>query len=207
MSPSPSKPRLVLASTSPRRRALLTEAGIAHIAISPGVDDGELQPGNVPPPSWVMALAHLKASAGLRELGPSGAVPSLVLGADTLCVCDGALVGQPRNAAHAGEIIRRFLNREHEVLSGVALLHPDGRRAAIFFDRAVVHVGHIADPAIDAYLASHAWKGKAGAYNLTERLEAGWPITFKGDPTTIVGLPMQRLRRELARLLPQEAVA
>jgi septum formation protein len=53
--------------------------------------------------------------------------------------------------------------------------------------------GDVDDDAIDEYVASGQWRGKAGGYNLEERLEAGWPIECEGDPTTVMGLPMRRL--------------
>ncbi len=64
-------PRLHLASTSPRRRELLTTAGILHDAANPGLDDAQLAPGSVDPERWVMALAYLKASSALRTPGKS----------------------------------------------------------------------------------------------------------------------------------------
>ena len=70
----------------------------------------------------------------------------------------------------------------------------------MFVDTATVTVGDIPGREVNAYVNSGQWRGKAGAYNLDERLEAGWPITFSGDPTTIVGLPMRRLLPLLERL-------
>jgi predicted house-cleaning NTP pyrophosphatase (Maf/HAM1 superfamily) len=61
-----------------------------------------------------------------------------------------------------------------------------------------VRVGHIPDLEIEWYLASGQWRGKAGAYNLSERLTAGWPIEYDGDPGTIMGLPMRKLTGRLA---------
>jgi septum formation protein len=72
----------------------------------------------------------------------------------------------------------------------------------MFTDRATVRLGRIAPPEIDGYVASGQWRGKAGAYNLAERLEAGWPITYEGDPGTIMGLPMRRLAPLLRRFAP-----
>ncbi|MBX3363425.1 MAG: Maf family protein [Phycisphaeraceae bacterium] len=209
-SPDCPAPVLVLASTSPRRRQLLTEAGIAHIAISPGIDDAVLAPGRVHVAAWVAALAYLKARAGaLRMAGdecvppadsrPSIGATTLVLGADTLCVQDGVIIGQARDENQARRILQGFSGRRHEVITGVALVRPDGERVTMFVDRASVDMGVLTARDIENYLAGGAWRGKAGAYNLTERLEAGWPIRFDGDPTTIVGLPMLRLRAFLER--------
>jgi predicted house-cleaning NTP pyrophosphatase (Maf/HAM1 superfamily) len=61
-------------------------------------------------------------------------------------------------------------------------------------------MGDVSDGVIDAYVASGAWQGKAGGYNLNERLEAGWPLEFFGDPSTIMGLPMRAILAALRRL-------
>jgi septum formation protein len=193
--------RLLLASSSPRRRLLLEQAGFGFAQGDPSVDDGVLVPGEVTPQQWVASLAFLKASAGielLHELDPDD--HWLVLGADTLVVHDGLLVGQPRDGDHAGEIIRALAGGPHEVHTGVAVLDPRRGERYLFVDSATVTVGDIPGREINTYVNSGQWRGKAGAYNLNERLDAGWPITYEGDPTTIVGLPMLRLIPLLGRL-------
>lgn len=189
-------PRVLLASKSPRRRLLLQEAGIEHGVVESGVDDGQLAPGPVPAGQWVAALAYLKAAAAAAKLG--GGEPAIVLGADTVVVDDGEIIGQPRDAADAERILRRLVGGEHEVVTGVALLDPETGLRDLMVDRAQVQVGEVSDAAIADYLASGRWRGKAGAYNLSERLEAGWPIRFQGDPGTIMGLPIRRLPERLA---------
>ena len=77
----------------------------------------------------------------------------------------------------------------------------------LFADTARVRVGALPDALLEEYLASGLWRGKAGAYNLTERVEAGWPLEWDGDPGTIVGLPIERLRPLLERLLSEGASA
>lgn len=189
-------PPLLLASTSPRRRELLAEAGVSHVARSPGVDDADLRPGDVSPAQWVAALSYLKARAGIEA--SADIEPGVVLAADTICVLGDRIIGQPRDAADAQAIIRSFEGCAHEVMTGVTILDARSGARDLFVDRATVWVGEIGDESIETYIASGEWKGKAGAYNLTERLAAGWPIRFEGDPTTIVGLPMRRLLQRLA---------
>lgn len=195
-------PRLVLASRSPRRRSLLEEAGIAHEVIDPTVDDGELDAGVVSPRDWVAALAYLKARSGataLRDAEPAGTPeePCYVLGADTVCVRSEEVVGKPRDRAHAERMLRSFMGGTHMVLTGVALVCPTTRRREVFVDEASVTWGVVGEVELRDYLESGAWEGKAGAYNLFDRVDAGWPITHDGDATTVVGLPMEMLRGRL----------
>lgn len=192
--PSVRDRRLVLASKSPRRRELLTQAGFAFTISTRSIDDGGMRSGRVSPEHWVMALAYLKAVGGAAPEMED----ALVLGADTICIApDGSLVGQPRDAAHAREILRSFVDVPHGVVTGVALFDPATGERELFFDRADVTWGSVTDAEIDAYVASEEWRGKAGAYNLRERLDAGWPIQFEGDATSIMGLPMERLPARL----------
>jgi septum formation protein len=182
----------------------MDEHGLDHDAMHPGVDDGLLEPGQVPPEQWVKALAYYKARAGARLLALA-AEPRLVIAADTTCVLGDRVIGQPADADDADAMIRSFVDAEHEVLTGVAIL-PAGPGASrnpnrvIFAERARVHLGSLSDDKIHAYVTSGGWRGKAGGYNLSERLEAGWPIRFTGDVSTIVGLPMRPLLDRLERM-------
>jgi len=199
-------PRIVLASRSPRRRSLLAEAGIAHEAAAPEFDDAGLRPGAVTPEQWVASLAYLKAWALAR--GVAAEIATLVIGADTACVVDDELIGTPVDRAGAEAMLRRFTGRTHDVVTGVAVIETDTGRRHLFAERASVAVGAIHETDLAQYLDSGEWAGKAGAYNLSERVVAGWPITFERDPTAIMGLPMESLRavlRKIARLRQRAA--
>ena len=189
--PDADQPRLILASRSPRRRAMLDDAGIAF-EVAEGVDDGGLLPGSVDAEHWVAALAFLKAWSVARDLEES----AVVLGADTVCAADGTLLGKPADAADARAMLGSFIGGTHQVLTGVALVTPDGRRELIG-DAADVTWGQLDETAIDRYIDSGDWQDKAGAYNLAERQADGWPSECAGDPTTVMGLPMQRLPARL----------
>ncbi len=201
--------RLVLASQSPRRRQLLTDAGLAHEAVHPGVDDGQLAApsagAHVAPEHWAAALAFLKASAAAEHVRTDDADPrpTVLIAADTIVVHRGTVIGQPKDAADARRILERLDDDTHDVVTGVALLDPRTHRRDLFADRAVVTVGRVGKDRIDEYLATGLWQGKAGAYNLSERLDAGWPITFTGDPGTIMGLPVGLLKARLELFLAE----
>ncbi|RMH28491.1 MAG: Maf-like protein [Planctomycetota bacterium] len=187
---------LTLASTSPRRRQLLEEASIPHDVRPSGIDDGRLTPGRCTPAEWVTALAYLKAAATARQSDLADG--TLVLGADTVCVHDGRILGQPRDEDDAERMLRTMADTTHEVFTGVALICPRTRRRRMFPDRSVVTVGALTDTQIADYLATGLWRGKAGAYNIAERLDAGWPITFEGTMDSIMGLPIERARQSAA---------
>lgn len=200
-----------LASRSPRRLQLLMEARFNVVLIPPDIDDSNYKPADESPPAWVVSLAYVKAMRGIelirkQQLRTDNARPGAtraktpeavagtVLGADTVCVVDGEMLGQPMHADDARRMLRRIRNATHQTTTGVCLMSLSDDRRQSFFDSATVRVGNVSDDQIERYVASGEWKGKAGAYNLGERLAAGWPIDVQGDPTTVMGLPMQRLK-------------
>lgn len=211
--PNPTHPTnlgltILLASKSPRRRELLTQAGIPHEIIQANIDDADLRPGpDTDPRRWVAALAYLKAAAAKASIQPtpettnSTTQTKIILGSDTIVVSDSKIIGQPRDADDAITILRRLNGGTHRVLTGVAFLDTNTNRRHLFTDEAEVNFGPIQDTHLTDYVATNSWKGKAGAYNLKERIQAGWNITYTGDPATIMGLPIQRLSTELARFI------
>lgn len=149
---------------------------------------------------WTIHLATIKAAGAVAGLKDRSTHVGLVLGADTVVVLGDEVIGQPRDRDDARRIIVQLCDRPHEVVTGVAIFDLNGTTAPAhtYAERATVNVGSIPADEIEAYLETGAWQGKAGAYNLSERIEAGWPITHDGDPACIMGLPMISLARILA---------
>ncbi|MFO0861524.1 MAG: Maf family protein [Phycisphaerales bacterium] len=200
-------PLIWLASRSPRRRQLLTEAGIRHIAEHPGIEDSELETTGRRPEQWVASLAYLKAMAGAAAARIRLWEESvLVLGSDTACVQDGRMIGTPCSAEEAGAMLRSFRSATHRVVTGVALVGLDRdefgvpRLRTLCTCEADVRWGDVGEDEIERYLASNAWQGKAGAYNLRERVEAGWPIEIRGGEDTVMGLPIEAVRKKVRAL-------
>lgn len=195
---------LILASRSPQRARLLRDANYAFIQADPPFADPPQpeHPESGPPDARATAaeLAGLKALS-LRETGLLAGHPGgVILAADTICVgVDGRMIGQPPDRAAAEAMIRGFLNRRHDVVTGVALLGAGDLQPERFAVSASVNMGHVDDGALREYLDSQQWRGKAGGYNLFDRQKAGWPITVEGDATTVVGLPMEALNLALRR--------
>jgi septum formation protein len=147
-----------------------------------------------------MALAYIKARSVADALRGRGAVDGTVLGADTVCVHGGQVFGQPRDAVEARRMLRTMRNGTHEAITGLCLLPLRTVGRWLIVDRTVVRWGRVGDDTIERYVTSGQWRGKAGGYNLIERLEDGWPITCQGDPHTVMGLPMSRLAAWLGPL-------
>lgn len=185
----------MLASQSPRRHALLSAAGVAFEAFAPTLEDSDLARGQVHPRAWAAALAYVKAHSVVRRLVElmQERQGVMVLGADTMVVHAGALLGKVETPEAARDMLRRLRGGAHEVVTGVAIVDAFSGERRLLTDVAAVTVGTVRDEQIDEYVASGDWRGKAGAYNLDERVRAGWPLACRGDPGTVMGLPMQRL--------------
>ena len=187
---------LILASASPRRTALLREAGIAHEIDPCDLPEPRQRPRDLPPPGWAMALAYFKA----RRV--AGRHPRrTVLGADTIVVCAGRVLGKPADADEARAMLELQAREPADVWTGVALVRRSGAVATRRLLAVRTRVWMRDDPAArEAYLASGDWAGKAGAYGiqnvgdvLVERIE--------GSFSNVVGLPLERLRELLTAWL------
>jgi septum formation protein len=131
--PSVQGPRLILASTSPRRRALLAQAGLSFEAIDPGVEDADLtRASSSSVAQWACSLSYLKALGGARWVreqhrlpshqAPSPA-PAVILGADTLVELDAQPLSKPTSEQDARAMISAMAGRAHDVVTGVSIIH------------------------------------------------------------------------------------
>ena len=191
--------KLILASGSPRRRELLTLAGISF----------EVRPCNDPeetaadtPVHTVLDLSSHKAHAVFDVIaGESDENDFAVLGADTIVVIDNEIIGKPVEDEDARQILKKLSGRTHEVFTGVCILvRKNGKtREKTFYERTAVTMYPITDAELDAYLASGEHMDKAGAYAI-QGLAVKFVRKVTGDYSNIVGLPIARVYHELSKL-------
>lgn len=174
---------LVLASTSPARRALLDGLGLPWRAVSPGVD--EAVPGALTVQQQVALLAERKARAVLAQ-----APQALVIGADQLASLDGQPLGKPADEAAARAQLESLRGRSHRLYTAVCVAGPGFLGSEV--DVATLTVGPLSDAEVAGYVATGEWQGCAGAYRIEGRGQALF-TRIEGDRTAIQGLPMPRL--------------
>ena len=184
---------LVLASRSPRRRALLERLGLAF-EVRPGEAE-EVWPAGLAPAEAVERLALEKASEGAEQ--PEQPPGALTLGADTVVVLHGDVLGKPRDAADAARMLRRLSGATHTVYTGLALVHPASGRAATAHEATAVTFAPLSDAEIARYVATGAPLDKAGAYGIQDDHGALFVARVEGDYYNVVGLPLHRLYRLL----------
>ena len=177
---------LVLASTSPQRKAILEQLRIPFDVVAPSYDE---EPGGDP-------VEHAAGKA--RSVHCDGRP---VLGVDTVVVCDGDVIGKPKDAAEASHMLARLGGRSHDVVSGLCLrtetweeLHSEATRVTF---RA------LSTRERDRYVDSGEWQGRAGAYAI-QGIGASLVERVDGDYPNVVGLPVALLVRLLAARFPGE---
>jgi septum formation protein len=181
---------VVLASASPRRRALLEAAGIPFRVQAPDIE--EVDPGRGDPHAVALRNAVAKAAAVEGEA---------VLGADTVVACGDRLLGKPRDAADARRILGVLSATTHRVVTAVVLRHRGAVRARTVETR--VTMRRLTPAEIEAYVASGEAMGKAGAYAIQETADR-FVTGLDGPFDNVVGLPVDAVRDLLreAGLLP-----
>ncbi|MCC2638164.1 MAG: Maf-like protein [Moraxellaceae bacterium] len=181
-------PPLYLASTSPRRRELLAQLGLAFTVLEVAVDEST-RPGETPA-DYVRRLAREKAAAGLRQAGEG-----VVIAADTSVVADGIVLGKPASFDEALAMWTRLAGREHEVLTGLAVGNARHVAAQVVATR--VRFRDIAEAEMRAYWASGEPQDKAGGYAI-QGLGAVFVTGINGSYSNVVGLPLAETAAMLA---------
>ena len=182
-------PTLFLASASPRRRELLTQIGVPFTQINAPIDETPLPCEAAG--AYVARLAAAKAAAGWAH----ASTPGVVLGADTVVVLDGRILGKPQDRDHALSMLADLSGRTHQVITAVALT--DGERHGTLSVATDVQFRTI-DPAEAArYWATGEPVGKAGGYAV-QGLGAVFVERLAGSYSTVVGLPLFETARLLA---------
>ncbi|MBK7857324.1 MAG: septum formation protein Maf [Archangiaceae bacterium] len=178
---------LVLASTSPARRALLTALGLPFRAETPGVE--EVVPPGTSTRAAVTMLAERKARAVLGRWPTA-----LVIGSDQLVDLDGQALGKPLDRGAARTQLESLSGRSHEILTGVCVVGPGFFACDV--DAAQLTLFPLKADELDRYLRLGEWEGCAGGYRIEGRGQALFSA-IAGDRTSVQGLPMPLLIRLL----------
>lgn len=179
---------LLLASSSPRRKALLTQVGLPFRAVASGIRE-DLSEGG--PAQNARALAEKKAREGF-----TASRGNWVLGADTMVVLDDTVLGKPESVEEASLMLSRLSGREHRVVTGFCILDPAGQRVHSEAVVTRVTMKTLTEGEIKGYVASGEPYGKAGGYAV-QGLGAFMVESIAGSYTNVVGLPLCALVKAL----------
>lgn len=193
---------IILASSSPQRKALLAEAGYEFETRAPS-DSAEYGIcSNCGPAELVVDLATRKAADVARQLDCDSDVTdrALVIACDTVAECDGVILGKPRDEDDARTMLQWLRGKRHRVYSGLCLWPLNGESAnggpQTRLAQSELVMDNLSCEAIDEYLDTGLWRGKAGAFGLQDR--PGWLTVISGSHSNVIGLPMELLAEMIA---------
>jgi septum formation protein len=184
------RPKLILASRSPRRRELLQEAGYRFEVRMPAeTTEGGLRPGETPA-ELVARLAYQKAAHVVGQVAEGW-----ILGCDTVVECEGRILGKPADREDARQMLCALSGRLQRVLTGLCLWPLPHGRPQIRVATTTLRMDPLSAAQLEEYLASGQWEGKAGAFGYQDRL--GWVHVLQGSASNVVGLPLELLAEML----------
>ncbi len=186
---------LLLASSSPQRRAILDQLGLPYRAVEPAYEELPLPVGAID-----LVRTHAQGKARSVERGDGDGA---VLGVDTAVVIDGDVLGKPVDAEHARAMLGRLAGRDHTVASGLTLRL--GAFETTTHATTVVRFRALDGRAIERYVALGEWRGRAGGYAIQGR-GAALVESVEGDYLNVVGLPVARLLSVLLEHFPADTV-
>lgn len=185
--------KLILASASERRAEILRRAGIPFTILPSAVDETPVLG------ETAHALVERLARAKAERVASRVAGPAIVIGADTVVLLDGHMLGKPRTDEEARRMLEQLSGRTHSVITGVALIRISDARRLSFIETTQVHFSKLSDDHITRYLSSGEPFDKAGAYAIQGRAGRYIP-SIEGCYFNVVGLPLARLQQSLTEL-------
>jgi septum formation protein len=184
---------IILASQSPRRSALLAEAGIPFEAVAPRYEEPATGGLHVNPAAFAQSVSYYKA-ASLADDYPD----RFILGADTVVAVGNHMFGKPADVNDARDILTALMGVTQQVITGVTLLHAASDRRLIAHDITNVTMRKMSPEELDTYLAGGDWEGKAGAYGIQGEADR-FVEKCEGSYSNVVGLPVELVKRMLRK--------
>ena len=191
---------LILASSSPRRRQLLSQAGFAFRVVTPQLLEDSSPAFGHSAVDRARALALAKARSVALNFSQA-----LVLGADTLVALGDRVIGKARDRQHARQILTILSGTTHQVITALALISTSDGRTLVEHDTTSLTMAQLSAEQIDHYLRTGPWQGKAGAYALQE--DDAFISKVHGSFSNVVGLPLELFERMLRELLPNHILS
>jgi len=185
---------IILASASPRRRQLMSEAGYEFIVVLPEVDESTFTTNDADPVEYAKLLALAKAKS-VTQKHPD----SFVIGADTIVNFQGRIIGKAADAEEAGEITKKLFSAPHKVITGIAIVRLSDGTELVRSDSTTVYPRKMTPEQISDHIKGGSWQDKAGAYAIQETGDE-FVEKIEGSLTNVMGLPMELMESLLAEL-------
>lgn len=186
--------KLILASNSPRRKEILSKFGYEFTAVKSGYEENEIL---AEPKTLVKTFAEKKAESVFNALTETEKQNSVVLGADTVVVLDGEILGKPKNSAAAENMLKSLSGKTHFVLTGYAVISAKETVSGVV--KTEVIFNDLSEKLIKDYVDTGSPLDKAGAYGIQD----GFPLvsSYSGSLYNVIGLPIEELKPILKKFL------
>ena len=193
--------KLILASCSPRRRELIKYLGVPYQCISVEADESCFSKDPAVAVCEISSKKAIAAINGAMELEKD----QVIIGADTIVVCDGMILGKPKDEANAREMLKSLSGRTHQVYTGITLLYKQNGKLCqkAFSECTDVEFEKLTNREIDEYIAVDEYKDKAGSYAI-QGVFSAHVKGIKGDYNNVVGFPVARLYKELKTIFGED---
>ncbi|RYD98196.1 MAG: septum formation protein Maf [Sphingobacteriales bacterium] len=187
--------KLILASQSPRRKQLLTDAALEFELVIVPTD--ESYPDHLTRAEIPEFIAEEKALTVYQQLTTEGKLneETVILAADTIVLLQDKVIGKPKDAADAHQILRSLSGQTHEVITGVCIMN--STRKEIFHSLTKVHFNELSAAQIDYYISRYQPFDKAGAYAIQEWIGLIGISAIEGDLYNVIGLPVNKVVKAL----------
>jgi septum formation protein len=182
---------LVLASSSPRRRQLLSQWGYQFTVVPPR-ESAESTVAHAESPSELVSRLAFQKACDVAQRVERG----LIIGCDTVAECGGQILGKPKDREDARRMLMLLRGQEHRVYSGLCLWRRPEDQHHVEIEVTTLVMDPISDELLETYLGSSEWEGKAGAFGYQDGLD--WVHILRGSESNVVGLPMELLERMLS---------
>jgi septum formation protein len=192
--PGKNTAQIILASASPRRRQLMSEAGYEFTVVPPEVDESAYETDDVDPVEYVKRLALDKAKSVACKRPDS-----FIIGADTIVDFQGRIIGKAADAKKAEEITKKLFSAPHKVITGVAIVRLNDGTELVRSDSTTVYPRKMTAEQIADHIKGGSWQDKAGAYAIQETGDE-FVKKVEGSMTNVMGLPMELLNSLLVEL-------
>jgi septum formation protein len=190
--------QIILASASPRRKQLLSNAGYQFSVIHPEIDEAAYSTDRIASEQYAQKLALAKAKS-IAVKHPE----SIVISADTIVDFHGEIIGKPANAKEARQIIEKLFSAPHQVITGVAVCRLCDDMELVACDTTTVYPKQLTHEQITEYIKSGRWKEKSGAYAIKENGDE-FVEKIEGSLTNVMGLPMELLECLLSKIFSRQ---
>jgi len=182
---------IILASSSPRRKQLLSDAGYEFKVVAADINESSFLAEHLEPCEYAKKLALAKAKTVAAQYPDS-----LVIGADTIVDFNGQIIGKPTNAEDAERITRKLFSKTHKVITAIALVRSSDNTEIVKSDITEVYPKRMTNEQLTEHIKSESWRDKAGAYAIQENGDE-FIEKIEGSLTNVMGLPMELLQQLL----------